>query len=62
MVNSVLSNDVYRECVKALAYGKSAEEVAKVMNVSEVDVKIIPQSHIKTEREYLIEMGYINGS
>lgn len=27
----MLSNDVYRECVKALAYGKTPKEIAQVM-------------------------------
>lgn len=55
----MLSNDIYRECVKALAYGKTPKEIAQVMNVDERDVKSIPQAHVKTEREYLIQMGYI---
>ena len=55
----MLSNDIYRECVKALAYGKTPKEIAQVMNVSEIDVKSIPQAHVKTEREYLKQMGYI---
>ena len=55
----MLSNDIYRECVKALAYGKTSKEIAQVMNVDERDVKAIPQAHVKTEREYLRQMGYI---
>ena len=55
----MLSNDVYRECVKALAYGKTPKEIAQVMNVDERDVKAIPQSHVKAEREYLTQMGFI---
>jgi len=56
---TMLSNDVYRECVKALAYGKSSKEISAVMGVDEIDVKSIPQAHVKTEREYLRQMGYI---
>lgn len=55
----MLSNDVYRECVKALAYGKSPKEISVIMGVDEIDVKSIPQAHVKTEREYLRQMGYI---
>lgn len=55
----MLSNDVYRECVKALAYGKTAKEISAVMGVDEIDVKSIPQAHVKTEREYFVQMGYI---
>ena len=36
----MLSNDIYRECVKALAYGKTPKEIAQVMNVDERDVKV----------------------
>lgn len=57
----MLSNDVYRECVKALAYGKSAKEVSEVMNVSESDVESIPDSEVLKKYEYLKQMGYING-
>ena len=45
----MLSNDVYRECVKALAYGKTPKEIAQVMSVDERDVKAIPHSHVKDE-------------
>lgn len=55
----MLSNDVYRECVKALAYGKTPKEIAQVMSVDERDVKAIPHSHVKAEREYLVQMGFI---
>lgn len=55
----MLSNDIYRECVKALAYGKTPKEIAQVMNVDERDVKAISQSHVKAEREYLTQMGFI---
>ena len=55
----MLPNDIYRECVKALAYGKTPKEISEIMDVDELDVKSIPQAHVKTEREYLIQMGYI---
>lgn len=55
----MLSNDVYRECVKALACGKTPKEISAVMGVDEIDVKSIPQAHVKTEREYLRQMGYV---
>ena len=55
----MLSNDVYRECVKALAYGKTPKEIAQVMNVDERELKAIPQSYVKAEREYLVQMGFI---
>lgn len=58
----MLSNDVYRECVKALAYGKTPKEIAEVMGVPEIEVKSIPQPHVKSEKEYLIQMGFINGN
>ena len=55
----MLSNDLYRECIKALAYGKTPKEISEIMGVDGIDVKSIPQAHVKTEREYLRQMGYI---
>ena len=53
----MLSKDVYRECVKALAYGKNTDEICCVMNVPKAEVEAISQTDVNTEREYLKKVG-----
>lgn len=51
---------VERECVKALAYGKTAAEIAAVMNVPLEEVESISSEKVSAERNYLRSMGYIS--
>ena len=54
----MMSEQTRRECIKALAYGRSVDEVCAVMNVSAEDVNGITSDEIATERNYLQSMGY----
>lgn len=54
-----MTPDVYREVVKALAYGKSTAEICSIMGVSEKDVNSIPRVAIDCKREELKGKGYI---
>ena len=54
-----LTNDVYNECVKALAYGYSAADVASIMEVPEEEVKSIADEEVAAKREELKGKGYI---
>ena len=54
-----MTSDIYREVVKALAYGKSTAEVCSIMGVSEKDVNSIPRAEIERKREELKGRGYI---
>ena len=38
-----MTNDIYNECVKALAYGYTAATVAATMEVPEEEVRNIPR-------------------
>lgn len=55
----MMSEQTRRECIKALAYGRSRDEVCAVMNVSEEDVNGITEKEITTQRDYLASMGYV---
>lgn len=57
----MMTNDTYREVVKALAYGENKSKICRVMNVTEADVDGVNKTDIEVERAYLKEMGYING-
>ena len=55
-----MTNDVYNECVKALAYGYSAADVASIMEVPESEVvKSIDDEKVAAKREELKGKGYI---
>ncbi len=54
-----MTSDVYNECVKALAYGYSAADVAAIMEVPEAEVKNIDSEKVAVKREELKGKGYI---
>ena len=54
-----MTEQTKRECIKALAYGRSRDEVCAVMNVSEEEVNGITEKEIDTQRDYLRSMGYM---
>lgn len=54
-----MTSDVYNECVKALAYGYSAADVASIMEVPEEEVKSIAAEEVAAKREELKGKGYI---
>lgn len=54
-----MTNDVYREVVKALAYGKTPAEVSEVMGVSKSAVESIAEEEITAKRSELKAKGYI---
>lgn len=54
-----MNEQTRRECIKALAYGRSRDEACAVMNVSAEDVNGITEKEIATQRNYLRSMGYM---
>ena len=54
-----MNDQVRRECIKALAYGRSRDEVCAAMDVSAEDINDITEKEITTQRNYLQKMGYI---
>ena len=54
-----MTEQTRRECIKALAYGRSRDEVCAVMNVSADEVNGITDKEITTQRNYLRSMGYM---
>lgn len=54
-----MTEQTKRECIKALAYGRSRSEVCAVMNVSAEDINDITEKEITQKRNYLQKMGYI---
>ena len=54
-----MNEQTRRECIKALAYGRSRNEVCAVMNVSAEDVNDITEKEITQQRNYLQKMGYM---
>ena len=54
-----MTDQTRRECIKALAYGHSRDEVCAVMNISKEEVNGITNKEIDTQRNYLRSMGYM---
>lgn len=54
-----MTNDVYREVVKALAYGKFIVEIRDVTGVSTAEIKSIGKEEIAAKREELRRKGYV---
>lgn len=54
-----MTEQTRRECIKALAYGRSRDEVCAVMNVSAEEVNDITEEEVTTQRNYLRSMGYM---
>ena len=54
-----MTEQTRRECINALAYGCSHDEVCAVMNVSAEEVNGITEKEITQQRNYLTKMGYI---
>jgi hypothetical protein len=54
-----MTDQTRRECVKALAYGHSRDEVCAVMSVPKEEVISITEKEIATQRDYLRSMGYM---
>ena len=54
-----MTEQTKRECIKALAYGRSHAEACAVMGVTEEEVNCLTEKEITTQRNYLRKMGYI---
>lgn len=54
-----MTEQTKRECVKALAYGRSVDEICAVMDVPKEEVISITEKEIATQRDYLRSMGYM---
>lgn len=54
-----MTSDIKREVIKALAYGKSPDEIAAVMEIPVEEVQNIKNSEVNVKRAELIAKGYI---
>ena len=54
-----MTDDIRREVVKALAYGKSIVGIRDVMGVSALEIKSITKEEIAAKREELQRKGYV---
>lgn len=54
-----MTDDIRREVVNALAYGKSIVEIHDVMGVSAAGIKSIGKEEIAAKREELRRRGYV---
>lgn len=54
-----MTEHVKRQLVKALAYGKTNEEIKECMGISDEDIKAIATEEVEREKAYYKEMGYI---
>lgn len=54
-----MTDDIRREVVKALAYGKSIVEIRDVTGASAAEIKSIGKEEIAAKREELRRKGYV---
>lgn len=54
-----MTEQVKRQLIKALAYGKTKEEIKDCMGVSDEDIDSITSTEIADEQKYYREMGYL---
>ena len=54
-----MNNDIRREVIKALAYGKTREEIKRCMGVSDMIINSISEGEIEAKRRELKGKGYI---
>lgn len=54
-----MTEQVKRQIIKALAYGKTNDEIKECMNVSDEDIDSITDEEIRAEKNYYKEMGYL---
>ena len=55
----IMTEQTKRQLIKALAYGKTNDEIKECMNVSDEDIDSITDEEIKAEKNYYKEMGYL---
>ena len=55
----IMTEQVKRQIIKALAYNKTKEEIKECMNVSDEDIDSITSTEISDEQNYYKEMGYL---
>lgn len=54
-----MTEQIKRQLIKALAYGKSAEEIKECMGVSDEDINSVTTQEVNAEKAYYKEMGYL---
>ena len=54
-----MTEQIKRQLIKALAYGKSKDEIKVCMEVSDEDIDSVTADEIEKEKAYYKEMGYL---
>ena len=54
-----MTREIKRQLIKALAYGKSKDEIKACMEVSDEDIDSVTAEEIEVEKAYYKEMGYL---
>lgn len=54
-----MTEQIKRQLIKALAYGKNREEIKECMSISDEDINSIAQDEVDKEKTYYREMGYL---
>lgn len=54
-----MTNEIKRQIIKALAYGKSKKEIKDCMGVADSDIDSVTAEEVEAEKAYYKEMGYL---
>ena len=54
-----MTEQTKRQLIKALAYGKTNEEIKECMEITDDDINSVTAEEIEAEKAYYREMGYL---
>lgn len=54
-----MTEQIKRQIIKALAYGKSKEKIKENLGLTDEDISSVTPEEVIAEKDYYREMGYI---
>jgi hypothetical protein len=55
----IMTEQTKRQLIKALAYGKTNDEIKECMEITDDDINSVTAEEIEAEKAYYREMGYL---
>ncbi len=56
----IMTEQTKRQLIKALAYGKTNDEIKECMEITDDDINSVTAEEIEAEKAYYREMGYLH--
>ena len=55
----IMTDAIRKQIIKALAYGKTNDEIKECMEITDDDINSVTAEEIEAEKAYYREMGYL---